>query len=147
MSKKEHVDDLDDPKYDTEATLEMVSEEAVVELTEEPRKPEIGDPDYDWSQHYDTDDLYTHTFPDGKVVTIKSMAAIYSKTWLYKIRDVKTEAQIAILGIERAACPEANALLMSLDDTTGDPFDDLYKAWLQASTSHGEGDEGLTSGN
>ncbi len=109
-------------------------------------EPKPGDPDYDWSGHYDTTDLYTHRFPDGTVVAIKPFASIYSKTWLYKIRQLQTDTDIEFAAIDRAACPTAQEVLMGLDDTNGDPFDDLYKAWLEAGTSNGDGDKGLTAG-
>ncbi|WP_135451310.1 hypothetical protein [Mycobacterium sp. DL99] len=105
-----------------------------------------GDADYDWSGHYDTTDLYTHTFPDGTVVAIKPFASIYSKTWLYKIRQLQTDTDIEFAAIDRAACPTAQEILMSLDDTAGDPFDDLYKGWLEAGTKNADGDKGLTAG-
>ena len=108
--------------------------------------PKPGDPDYDWSGHYDTTDLYTHKFPDGTVVAIKPFASIYSKTWLYKIRQLQTDTDIEFAAIDRAACPTAQEVLMNLDDTKGDPFEDLYKAWLEAGTKNAEGDKGLTSG-
>ncbi|NOQ62812.1 hypothetical protein [Mycolicibacterium fortuitum] len=109
-------------------------------------EPKPGDPDYDWSGHYDTTDLYTHRFPDGTVVAIKPFASIYSKTWLYKIRQLQTDTDIEFAAIDRAACPTAQEVLMGLDDTNGDPFDDLYKAWLEAGTTNGDGDKGLTAG-
>ncbi|MEX3655246.1 hypothetical protein ABFW14_08185 [Mycolicibacterium fortuitum] len=110
------------------------------------KEPKPGDADYDWSGHYDTTDLYTHTFPDGTVVAIKPFAAIYSKTWLYKIRQLQTDTDIEFAAIDRAACPTAQEVLMNLDDTEGDPFDDLYKGWLEAGTKNADGDKGLTPG-
>ena len=115
----------------------------------EPEKkpePKPGDANYDWSGHYDTTELYTHTFPDGTVVAIKPFASIYSKTWLYKIRQLQTDTDIEFAAIDRAACPTAQEVLMNLDDTKGDPFKDLYKAWLEAGTKNADGDKGLTSG-
>ena len=105
-----------------------------------------GEPGYDWSKHYDTDDLYTHTFTDGTVVALKPFAAIYSKTWLYKIRGMDSDIDVEFASIDRAACETAREVLLSLDDTQGDPLDELLAAWVAAGTSRGEGDEGLTPG-
>lgn len=110
------------------------------------KEPKPGEADYDWSGHYDTTDLYSHTFPDGTVVAIKPFASIYSKTWLYKIRQLQTDTDIEFAAIDRAACPTAQEVLMGLDDTEGDPFDDLYKGWLEAGTKNADGDKGLTPG-
>ncbi len=109
-------------------------------------KPGPGAPDYDWAPHYDTDDLYTHTFADGTVVVIKSFGAIYSKTFLYKARNLPTDTDIEFAAIDRASCPAAREVLGALDDTVGDPLDELWKAWVAAGTAHGEGDPGLTPG-
>ena len=111
-----------------------------------PALPGPGDPGYDWTAHYDTDDLYTHTFPDGTVVALKSFGTIYSKTWLYKIRAMKTDVDVEFASIDRAACDTARAVLEALDDTVGDPLDDLFQAWVKAGTARGDGDEGLTPG-
>ncbi|CQD15709.1 hypothetical protein BN970_03302 [Mycolicibacterium conceptionense] len=159
MAKKRDevlLDELDDRERD-ESALEReplsVGEalaDARAQASDETRdmlpEPKPGDPDYDWSGHYDTTDLYTHTFPDGTVVAIKPFAAIYSKTWLYKIRQLQTDTDIEFAAIDRAACPTAQEVLMNLDDTEGDPFDDLYKGWLEAGTKNADGDKGLTPG-
>lgn len=108
--------------------------------------PKPGEPDYDWSAHYDTADLYVHTFADGKVVAIKQFGSIYSKTWLYKIRGLPTDTDVEFAAIDRASCETAREVLLSLDDTEGDPLDELFKAWSAAGTSRGEGDDGLTPG-
>ena len=113
---------------------------------EQPPQPRPGDPDYDWSAHYDTDDLYTHTFPDGTVVALKSFGTIYSKTWQYKIRSMATDVDVEFASIDRAACETAKAVLEALDDSVGDPLDDLFQAWVKAGTARGDGDEGLTPG-
>ncbi|OBA94668.1 hypothetical protein A5668_09205 [Mycolicibacterium fortuitum] len=159
MAKKRDevlLDELEDRERD-ESALEReplsVGEalaDARAQASDETRdmlpEPKPGDPDYDWSGHYDTTDLYTHRFPDGTVVAIKPFASIYSKTWLYKIRQLQTDTDIEFAAIDRAACPTAQEVLMGLDDTNGDPFDDLYKAWLEAGTTNGDGDKGLTAG-
>ncbi len=106
-----------------------------------------GDPDFDWSALYDTEDLYTHTFGDGTVVALKSFATIYSKTWLYKLRKAASNAEVEFAAIDRAACDEAQQVLENLDLKDGDPLDDLFQAWVKAGTSRGDGDEGLTPGN
>lgn len=110
-------------------------------------KPKPGDADYDWAQHYpENTPLYVHTFPDGKVVAIKTFAAIYSKTFLYKVRDMPTDIDIEFAALDRAGCPQAKAVFLALDDTDGDPISDLYRAWIAAGTSNGDGDKGLTAG-
>ena len=159
MAKKRDevlLDELEDQERD-ESALEREAlsagealADARAQASDETRdmlpEPKPGDPDYDWSGHYDTTDLYTHRFPDGTVVAIKPFASIYSKTWLYKIRQLQTDTDIEFAAIDRAACPTAQEVLMNLDDTEGDPFEDLYKAWLEAGTKNAEGDKGLTSG-
>lgn len=159
MAKKRDevlLDELEDQERD-ESALEREAlsagealADARAQASDETRdmlpEPKPGDPDYDWYGHYDTTDLYTHRFPDGTVVAIKPFASIYSKTWLYKIRQLQTDTDIEFAAIDRAACPTAQEVLMGLDDTNGDPFDDLYKAWLEAGTSNGDGDKGLTAG-
>jgi len=131
MTKAEKIEPAAEP------TLEVV-----------PDPPKLGDPGYDWSQHYDTDKLYTHTFPNGKVVALKEFGGIFSKTWLYKIRNLKTNVDIELAAIDRGTCDEAKQLLEELDDDgEDDPIADLWKAWSAAGTSNGDGDEGLTAGN
>lgn len=109
-------------------------------------EPKPGDPDYDWSAHYGTEDLYRHTFADGTVVALKPFGSIYSKTWLYKIRNMATDVDVQFASIDRASCETARAVLESLDDTVGDPLDDLFTAWVAAGTQRAEGDQGLTPG-
>ncbi|MDQ2638108.1 MAG: hypothetical protein M3Y83_14665 [Actinomycetota bacterium] len=110
-------------------------------------EPKPGDADYDWSAHYDTDDLYVHTFPDGTVVALKSFASIYSKTWLYKVRNLDTDVDVEFAAIDRGTCETAREVLAALDDTADtDPLDDLFKAWSASGTSRGEGDPGLSPG-
>lgn len=111
--------------------------------------PKPGDADYDWTQHYpDNTPLYVHRFPDGTVVALKTFAAIYSKTWLYKVRELKTDVDIEFSAIDRGACPEAKAVLLDLDDSAGDPIRDFYTAWIageKAGDDDGEA-EGVTAG-
>ncbi len=109
-------------------------------------KPKPGDADYDWSAHYDTADLYLHTFANGTVIALKPFASIYSKTWLYKIRSLQTDVDIEFAAIDRAACDTAKELLLALDDTDGDPLDELFKAWAAAATARSEGEKGMTPG-
>lgn len=114
--------------------------------TEDPAEPDPkpdpkpGDADFDWSVLYGTDELYVHTFPDGTVVALKSFGSIFSKTWLYKIRSLKTNVDVELAAIDRGTCPQARAVLEQLDDSEGDPIDELWSAW---SSSAGEG---ITSG-
>jgi hypothetical protein len=111
-------------------------------------EPKPGDAGYDWAQHYGTDKLYTHTFPDGKVVALKTFDSIFNKTWMYKIRKLQTNIDIQMAALDRGACDVAQEILEGLDDSgDNDPIDDLYSAWSKAVTSNGDGDEGLTPGN
>jgi hypothetical protein len=103
-------------------------------------KPKPGAADYDWAADYGTADLYSHTFPSGTVVALKPFASIYSKTWLYKIRTLQTDVDIEFAAIDRGASDTARAVLRDLDDTDGDPIDELFKAWAASAT------EGLTPG-
>lgn len=106
--------------------------------------PKPGDAEYNWADHYGTDtDLYTHTFADGTVIALKTFASIYSKTWLYKIRDLDTDIDVQFAAIDRAACETAKQVLLGLDDTTGDPIDELWTAWSATSETR----DGMTAGN
>lgn len=159
MPKKTPVPDPDEPNVygvvsDDETPEAITPDEPLTEETlegfqtpEPEKKPKPGDADYDWSTHYDTDDLYIHTFPDGKVLAIKAFGKIYSKTFLYKIRYLATEADVEFAALDRASCDVAREVLANLDDTVGDPIEDLYQAWLAAGTAQAEGGEGLTPGN
>lgn len=132
-------------KTDTTETVEPT----LVDVSEDKQPPELlpGDPGYDWAQHYDTTDLYLHTFPNGQTVALKPFGSIYNKTWLFKLRKAQSNSEIEFASIERAACPEAIEVLEALDDTNGDPISDLWGAWIKAGTSNGDGDDGLTAGN
>lgn len=147
-----------------EAMLEIVASDAVIELNDhvdeveppvEPSKkdePKPGEPAYDWAPHYggtaEPVRLYTHTFPDGTVVSIRDFGSIYSKTWLYKLRKAQTDTDIQFAAIDRAACDTAQALIESIEAPLGgkDPIDELWEAWSKAGTSHVDGSEGLTTG-
>lgn len=100
--------------------------------------PQVGSPDYDWSAHYDTTDLFHYSFADGTQIAIRSFASIYSKTWLYKVsqmvKEGATDVDIEFAAIDRAACPTARELLLNLDDTEGDPINDLWLAWVASGT-------------
>lgn len=137
-------------KTKDEPTVEVLDNGTIV-MTEDagPTEPEPkpGDADYDWSAEYGTDDLFTHTFPNGTVIALKTFGSIYSKTWLYKVRKMATNAEVEFAAFDRASCDAAQQVLMDLDDTDGDPIDDLFKAWTKAGTSRGDGDDGLTPGN
>lgn len=112
------------------------------EPQESPEKPapQPGDKDYDWVKEYGTDDLYIHTLPNGKVVALQSFQAIFSKTWLFKIRNLKTNVDVELAAIDRGTCEAAKNLLEDLDDIRDtDPIADLWKAW--------SGAEEVTSGN
>lgn len=148
------------PKKATAKTVEISSVDKMVanqngpeavttqDIPDDKPEPKPGDKDFDWANLYGTDDLYVHTFSDGKVVALKPFSAIFSKTWLYKIRNFKSAVDIELAAIDRGSCDAAREVLGSLDDSgDGDPIDDLWKAWSTAGTSHGDGDEGLTSGN
>ncbi|OFJ55183.1 hypothetical protein BEL07_03135 [Mycolicibacterium grossiae] len=105
--------------------------------------------DYDWSPHYDTDDLYRHTLPNGQVIALRTFGSIYSKSWLYKLRNAQTDTDVQFAAIDRAACPLAQTILESVDAPIGgsDPLDALWEAWSKAGTSHGEGGDGLSLPN
>lgn len=136
----------------TKAPAELQpDDEADKVATPDATKPKPGDVDYDWTQHYgDIPDLFKHTLPDGQVVALKPFNAIYSKTWLYKLRNVKSNDVVAILSIDRASCREVRAILADIDDAGGDidPITDLWDAWSGSGTSHsGDPKDGLTAGN
>lgn len=117
-------------------------------MTAKKADPQPGDKDFDWVAEYGTDDVYIHTFSDGKVVGLKSFKSIFSKTWLYKIRHLQTDVDVELAAIERGTCDPARVVLAGLDDSgDDDPIDELFKAWSQAGTSRGDGDKGLTPGN
>lgn len=144
--KAEVLDTSPDAPIDYDAALTELGAEKKL-APKKKAEPKPGAADYDWSQNYPEGvDLYTYTFPSGTVVAIKTFGAIYSKTWLYKIRNLQSDADIEFAAIDRAACDVAREVLMSLDDTVGDPINDLWKAWVADGTSNGEGDEGLTPG-
>ncbi|WP_019969334.1 hypothetical protein [Mycobacterium sp. 141] len=125
-------------------TSALVPFPAADNASDDKPKPKPGDADYDWAQHYpDNTPLYVHRFPDGTVVALKSFGAIYSKTWLYKVRELTTDVDIEFSAIDRGACPEAKAVLLGLDDSAGDPIRDFYSAWIAGETA---GDEGVTAG-
>ena len=131
MSKK--------PEEPTDAAPVETPETAVEEKPAKPA-PKPGDKDYDWASQYDTEEVYLHTFPDGTVVGLKPFGSIYSKTWLYKVRNAASDVDLEFSALDRGSCPAARAVLESLDDTEGDPLSDLFTAWAKAAT------EGLTSG-
>jgi hypothetical protein len=130
------------------ADVSVVEDAVDVVEPEKPKNPKPGDADYDWSPHYDTTNLYTHTFPDGQTVAIRNFGSIYSKTWLYKLRKAETDTDIQFAAIDRAACDVAQAVIESIEAPLGgkDPIDDLWDAWSQAGTSHSEDSAGLTTG-
>lgn len=145
------------PKKTAQPSIEVSGEDAVLNLSSngepEPKPkprpiPKPGDKDFDWKAEYGTDKLYVHTFKNGTVVALKELGSIFSKTWLYKIRNLKTDVDLEIAALDRASCDAARDVLDSLDDSAAaDPIDELFKAWSAAGTSRGDGDEGLTSGN
>lgn len=156
MPKKTPVPDPDEPNTyavsDDETPEAITPDEPLTEETLEgfqtpESKPKPGDADYDWAEQYGTDDLYTHTFLNGTVLALKKFGAIYSKTWLYKIRNLPTEADVEFAALDRASCEVAREVLANLDDSEGDPIEDLYQAWLADGTAQAEGGEGLTPGN
>lgn len=101
-----------------------------------------GDPDYDWSGHYGTDELYRHAYPDGQVVALRRFKDIYSKQWLRSIRNLETEFDIESAAIDRAACDLAKQLIDNRPCPVGGPddFQDLWRAWTSSDA------EGVTPG-
>ncbi|MEC4856724.1 hypothetical protein R2325_14040 [Mycobacteroides chelonae] len=130
---------IDDPSISLDSDPEPKSADKKPE-------PKPGDADYDWSAHYGDAELYTHTFADGTVVALKTFGSIYSKTWLYKIRNLQTDTDLQFASIDRAACETAQEVLMSLDDANGDPIEELWNSWISAGTAQAEGEEGLKPG-
>lgn len=137
----------------TKKTEDTTADTPVVEapepaVEEKAAKPESkpGDKDFDWATLYGTDELYVHTFPGGTVVALKPFSSIFSKTWLYKIRSLKTNVDVELAAIDRGSCPVARAVLEDLDDAEGDPIDDLWTAWSTSDTQNADG-EGLSAGN
>jgi hypothetical protein len=123
------------------------SDEQVGVVFDPEEKPKVGSAEYDWSAHYDTKDLYTHTFPDGTVVAIRRFSTVLSDTFLYKIRKLRTDLDFRLATIDEAACETAQVVLESLTAEPGtDPLKDMFNAWSSDGTSRGEGDEGLTPG-
>lgn len=145
MAKKDTVVDVQKDE-DGHVTQVIVETEDVPEPAEPP-KP--GDADYDWSAHYPKGaKLFHHTLPNGKVIAIREFGAIYSKGWLYKIRNFDSDVDFQFAAIDRAACETVQALIASVDtpvDSDADPFDDLWSAWVAAATSH-DGEKGMTPG-
>lgn len=139
------------PKNDTvieELKAELQDEALPIDVGAAPA-PKPGDADYNWAAEYGTADLFRYTFPAGEVVALRPFASIYSKTWMYKMRNAPTTTEVEFAALERGSCDAARQVLENLDDTAGDSdlIDDLVKAWLRNGTSNGEGDDGLTSGN
>lgn len=126
-------------------------DEPVVDLTADDQRPDNsqtkpdpkpGDADYDWSVHYGTDGLYTHTYPDGLVVALRRFKDIYSKQWLRSIKDLPTEFDIESAAIDRASCELAKQLIDTRPCPIGGPddFQALFTAWSSADM------EGVTPG-
>jgi hypothetical protein len=135
MTKKTETADVVDTAPETETPAPVVEKPA-----KPAPKPKPGDEDYDWSAEYDGGPVYLHTFPDGTVVGLKPFGTIYSKTWLYKVRNATSDVDLEFSALDRGSCPAARRVLEGLDDTEGDPLSDLFSAWAKAGT------EGLTSG-
>lgn len=104
--------------------------------------PKPGDPDYDWSGRYGTDDLYVHRYPDGQVVALRRFKDIYSKQWLRSIRNLQTDFDIESAAIDRASCEVAKELIDNRPCPIDGPddFQELWKAWSSADA------EGVTAG-
>lgn len=142
MTKKA---DLTEPKLVEDLDAVKTPDEKV----EEKPVPKPGDADYDWSPHYPAAaKLFRHTLPNGKVIAIREFGAIYSKGWLYKIRNFDSDVDFQFAAIDRAACETVQALIASVAtpvDSDTDPFDELWSAWVAAATSH-DGKKGMTPG-
>ncbi|WP_396921683.1 hypothetical protein [Mycolicibacterium sp.] len=157
MAKKRDevlLDELDDRERD-ESALEReplsVGEalaDARAQASDETRdmlpEPKPGDPDYDWSHHYPEGvDLYTHTYPNGTVVSLRRFKDIYSKQWLRSIRNLESDFDIQNAAIDRAACETAQEVIDAVPCPIGEPdqFDALFEAWQKADL-----DESVTPG-
>jgi hypothetical protein len=75
------------------------------------KNPMPGEPKYDWVADYGTDDLYTHTFTDGTVVALRTVAAVATKSWLYQVREMKNDFDVQFAAIDRAASDTAKAVI------------------------------------
>ncbi len=121
-------------------TVTQVAEnnDSAVDPSDTNDAPKIGSAEYDWAAHYDNADTFRYEFADGSVIEIRTFDSIYSKTWLYKVQSMvdagATDVDVEFAAINRAACPVAQELLMSLDDSVGDPIDDLWQAWVISGT-------------
>ena len=131
--------------------LDIVAEKGLVIGSVEPqaaRTPVPGDADYDWSPHYPKGaELFTHTYPDGKVVALRLFRDIYSKQFLRSIRHLETEFDIESAAVDRGTCDVARELIDTRPCPVDGPddFQELWKAW----TSNGAGNEdaeGVTAG-
>lgn len=123
--------------------------ETADETDEEKPEPKPGDKDFDWVKEYGGEEVFLYAFQDGTVVGLKPFGAIFSQTWLYKLRKLKTDVDIRNASIDRASCDAAEEVLEALpdDDPDYDPIVDLWEAWTTADTGRGDDDEGLTAGN
>lgn len=141
--------ELDKAGFGSRAEYEGRTEmDRIAAEQDEKPTPRPGDPDYDWAPHYpDGAKLFHYTFPDGKVVALRTFGAIYSKAWLYKIRHLQSDSDFQFAAIDRGACETAQAVLASVDapfDT--DPFEALWAAWINPDAAHGDGEKALDSG-
>lgn len=111
--------------------------------------PRPGDAEYEWEPHYpEGAALFRYTFADGTFVALRKFADIYSKAWLYKIRNLQTDSDFQFASIDRGSCETAQDVLAAIDAPLDapDPFEELWTAWTAPDTSHGDGDKGLDSG-
>ncbi|WP_409430543.1 hypothetical protein ACJEIK_26265 [Mycobacterium sp. SMC-16] len=131
--------------------LDIVTEDGLVIGSVEPQAPPPpvpGDANYDWSQHYPKGtELYTHTYPDGKVVALRLFRDIYSKQFLRSIRHLETDFDVESAAIDRGACPAAQELIDSRPCPVDGPddFHELWKAWTSDSSDDDDA-EGVTAG-
>lgn len=93
---------------------------------------ELGAAGYDWSRHYGTTDLYSHTFRDGTVVAMRTAATVCTPQLLEKMRCQSSGTAAAFTALDQAMCAEARRLLMAIDDATHDPVSELFAAWTAA---------------
>lgn len=92
----------------------------------------VGTAGYDWSRHYGTTDLFTHTFGDGTLIAMRTAANVCTADLLETMRRQSSGTAAAFTALDHAMCEEARALLLAIDDSGQDPVSELFAAWATA---------------